>query len=369
MRNDILIIAALSGLWAGTAATQTVFETDIDSSELRAVPLEKPAPVFPGGVRTGQEGWVRVDFIVTPDGRVTDPIILDSIGGVGFEQAALDALDGWRFATPADRAQLGNNIAEMRFEVRRGRDLATSNFLRRYRRIMTHVHNGETAEARAQLNEAIALGGWNLYEETMLALMAGRVEDQEGNSIGKLGHYRRALAVDDHNALTGQDRRDLLKRIFEVEHASGQYTAALATSERLRAEAGSKADLESIAPALAAIRETLESDAALTARGRLGTACNCEEGKPLWHYRPTRRNFEFAQADGALARFEARCDAYRLQSLIETGATYSLPADAQNCRVFVFGDAGANVEFIEPGDAPAQSSWQARAAHENSAAE
>ncbi len=352
MRNNMLAVAALSGLCAGPAAAQTVFETDIDTSEFRAVPVAMPTPSFPGGVRTGQEGWVRVDFVVTRDGRASDPVILDSIGGEAFEQAALDAIDDWLFAMPAEGGvELGNNIAEMRFEVRRGRDLATSNFLRRYRRIMTHVHNEETGEARARLDEAVALGGWNLYEETMLALMAGRVEDQEGNGLGKLEHYRRALAVDDNNALTGKDRRDLLKRIFEVEYETGQYTSALATAERLRSERDSDADLESIAPALAAIRDTQESDAALVARGRLGTACDCEEGTPLWYYRPTRRDFAFAGADGALTNFEARCDSYRLQSPIETGASYTLPADAQNCRVFVFGDADASFEFVEPGGA------------------
>lgn len=351
MQKNMLAVAALFGLSAGTAAAQTVFETEIDTTELRAVPVAMPSPAFPGGVRTGQEGWVRVDFVVTRDGRATDPVILDSVGGEPFEQAALDTIEDWRFETPEDGAELGNNIAEMRFEVRRGRDLATSNFLRRYRRIMTHVHNEETGKARARLDEAYALGGWNLYEETMLALMSGRVEDQEGNGFGKLKHYRRALAVDDHKAVAGKDRRDLLRRIFEVEHETGQYTAALATAERLGAEAGSKADLEAIAPALAAIRETLESDAALIARGRLGTACDCEAGKPLWYYRPTRRDFEFAESEGALTNFEARCDSSRLQSPIETGASYSLPANAENCRLFVFGDAGASVELIEPGDA------------------
>lgn len=347
MRINTLIVAALAGLVAAPAAAQTVFETVNYNSELRAVPLKQPSPAYPGGIRTGQEGWVRVDFVVTPDGRVADPVILDSVGGVPFERAALDVLDDWRFEAPDDGSELGNNIVEMRFEVRRGRDLATSNFMRRYRRIVTHLLNEETAEARERLDEAVRLGGWNLYEETMLTLMSGRVADQEGNSFGKLEHYRRALALDDHTALTGKDRRDLLLRIFEVEYDSGQYSAALGTADKLRAEPNSEAELEAIGPALDRIGQALSGDGELTARAGLANTCDCEDGVPLWHYRPSRREFRFAAGDGALTTFEARCDRERLRAEIEPGTRYSLPDGAENCRVLVFGDAGATFEFVQ----------------------
>jgi TonB family protein len=347
MRNNIFILAALGGFLAVPAAAQTVFETGNDNSELRAVPVAQPSPAFPGGSRTGQEGRVRVDFVVTPVGRVADPVILDSLGGEPFERAARDVLDDWRFEAPGDGREIGNNIVEMRFEVRRGRDLATSNFLRRYRRIVTHLHNEETAEARARLDETIELGGWNLYEETMLSLMAGRVADQEGNSFGKLEHYRRALAVDDHSALTGKDRRALLSRIFEVEYDSGQYNAALATAEKLKAEPGSKTALDAIGPALETIEKALAGEGELVARASLANTCNCDTGVPLWHYRPARREFRFAQGDGGLKAFEARCDQERLKAKIEPGTRYALPEGARNCRVLVFGNAGTTFDFVQ----------------------
>lgn len=342
-----LALAVLCVISAPVAAQQNLFETGTDTKGLRAVPLEQPGPGFPGGTRTGQEGWVRINFVVTPDGRVADPIIVESIGGEPFEQAALDALDDWRFEEPADGVEIGNNIVEMRFEVERGRDAATSNFLRRYRRIMTHVHNEQTELARERLDETIELGGWNLYESTMLCLMTGRVEDQEGNADGKLEHYRRALAVDNRGAIKGKDRRDLLTRIFEIEFESGQYGAAVETAAALAAEPGSKEAVGAIADDLARVRKALAGSADIVAHARITSTCDCAAGQALWRYEPARRRFAFAEVDPGVERFEARCDAWRLKSDVAPGEVVELPPEAKNCRVFVFGDDNAAFRFVE----------------------
>ena len=346
MRYRFLVVVAAAAC-AAPAGGEPRVETVVDVDELRAVPLEQPAPAFPGGTRTGQEGWVRVHFVVTPDGRVTDPIVIDSIGGAPFEEAVLEALARWRFEPAPDGSEITNNVVDMRFELVRGRDAATSNFLRRFRRIMADIVGEQTAQARTQLDETAALGGWNLYESTMLALMSGRLADQEGSAFGKLEYYRRALAVDTGSAVQGRDRRELLARIFEIEYGAGQYSAALATADALAAEPGGTAELDALAAPLAEMRAALADGGNIVARARLASPCDCADGEGLWQYQPTRKRFAFAKADRGVRRFEARCDAWRLKGDIDPASTHVIPEGSRNCRVFVFGADGAEFEFVE----------------------
>ena len=94
----IIAIAALPTL----AHAKQNFDVDIEKTGT-AVVLEQTQPGYPGkGVRRGQEGWVRMSYVVTPDGRAIDPIILDS----SFGWATLwngwakleDRLAGWKLA-------------------------------------------------------------------------------------------------------------------------------------------------------------------------------------------------------------------------------------------------------------------------------
>ena len=62
---------------------------------------------------------------------------------------------------------------------------------------------------------------------------------------------------------------------------------------------------------------------------------------------PARRTFSFAALNGNVERFEVRCERERLEGLIEADKTWSLPASAKNCQVFVFGEDGASFEFVE----------------------
>ena len=75
------------------------FEIEMDTSGVAASAVEQTAPAFPDGkMRRGQEGWVRLNFVVDPDGSAVDPIIVDSSGGLLFEESALAVVSAWRSA-------------------------------------------------------------------------------------------------------------------------------------------------------------------------------------------------------------------------------------------------------------------------------
>jgi len=341
--NVLIALVATSAITPPAIAQN--YELEIDNQGSTAVPVDQRNPSFPGsGIRSGQEGWVRVNFVITPAGQAIDPIIVDSVGGPGFEASVRDAVAEWTFE-PSDEMR-ANNTTDIRFEIRRGRDMATSNFMRRYRRIVTHLHHEEVEEARAAVDQAAKIGGWNLYESTMLWLMVGRVEGAEGNRDGKLESYRRALGVSNTNSLDSEGRRELLPKLFVLEIEKKQYAAARRTLSALKRVRGTS-ELEALADEIAEMEHMLAGDDPIAAQATLFNTCSSDEGAPLWSYVPARRTFSFAALNGNVERFEVRCERERLKGLVEAGKSWSLPEGASSCQVFVFGEDGASFDFVE----------------------
>jgi TonB family protein len=343
-RAALVTVGAL--LLAPTAQAQ-LHDPTLET-ESGAVVLEQTPPDYPGhAVRKGQEGWVSVSYVVSAAGRAVDPIIMDSSGGPGFETAVRDAMEKWRFEPPASGAEIPANVVAVRSEIRRGRDAATSNFIRRYRRIVTQLAYEEYADARKLVDEAYELGGWNLYESAMLWLMIGRVDGAEGDFVGKLEAYQRALAIGTRKAIGGDDRRELLSRIFELEDRFGQYANAARTFKLLEKELNNSAEMAEFGPRAEEILALMQDSEPLTARATIYNPCDCDAGQPLWTYRPARRTFSFANLSGNVISFEARCETKRIRGNVEEGPSWTLAPEWGSCRVFVFGEDGASFDFVE----------------------
>ncbi len=324
---------------------QSPYEYDLRTTGT-AVVIEQENPGYPGNsVRRGQEGWVRMSYVVTADGRAIDPVILNSSGGAGFEKEARAVIPAWQFQHGP--TELPYNIVNIRSEINRGRDAASSNFIRRTRRILNHLHDEEIEDARKRADNAYALGGWNLYESTMLWLMLGRVEGAENNNAGKLEMYSRAFEMGNSAAIPSDNRVELLEKIFLLQSHFQQYSAAVVTRDRLRKVHGSESAMERTAERAAEIALLLANEKITTANATIYNPCDCDAGEPLWHYTPSRRTFSFANTNGNVERFEARCEGQRIRGSIEPGETWTLAPEWGFCRVIVFGEDGATFDFLE----------------------
>jgi TonB family protein len=347
------VLAGVISALTFTGAHAGKYAVELDTNGVSATAVAQPPPEFPDGdMRGGQEGWVRMNFVVGPEGRAFDPVIVDSSGGPLFEQAALAAVPGWQFDTPGTGMASANNTVEVRFEVGGDSDRAGRSFLRRYRDIVSDLYYEKPANAREKVDMANGFGGWNLYESTMLALLNARVEAAEGDAAEELEYYRRALAISGPTTLKRKNRLEILVRIFELQVDSQQYGEALTTLEELRAAKGSETTLVELDGKISRLETAIEGDERLAVAATIYSPCDCDGGRPLWVYTPARRNFSFAEVNGNVESFEARCDNHRLSAQVATGTRWSLPAEWGSCRIFVFGDDAASFEFIEYRDGP-----------------
>ncbi len=69
-----------------------------NAEQLTHVPLVKVAPVYPSSAqRTGQEGYVILEFTVDVDGRIRNPIVIEESPEGVFADAAIDAAKKFRY--------------------------------------------------------------------------------------------------------------------------------------------------------------------------------------------------------------------------------------------------------------------------------
>jgi periplasmic protein TonB len=55
-------------------------------------------PEYPSRARSrGVEGWVQIEFTITPAGTVKDPKVIDAEPKGLFERAALEAISRWKY--------------------------------------------------------------------------------------------------------------------------------------------------------------------------------------------------------------------------------------------------------------------------------
>lgn len=321
------------------AQTYLIDVSNVGGAEI----IEQAKPGYPGGnVPVGQDGWVRMHFVITASGDAIDPIIIDSSGGTPFEAEAIRAAQTWRFTSPD--AESPNNLVNIRTRIRRGMNKAGLDFIRVYNSIIKKISAERTDAAREKVHKVQEKGGWNLYESTLLWMLRGRTAD---TAAGKLEAYRRALSISTQRSLSNKDRLQLLGKIFVLQDEAGHFADATRTFARLsRMDESSKIAAE-LAPRAAEIDALLSSDATLTARATIYNPCNCSAGQPLWHYRPARPTFSFANLNGNVERFEARCDSHRIRDTVTEGKSWTLAPEWGNCRVFVFGDDGSVFDFVE----------------------
>jgi len=342
------LLVAIFGLAASASVFAQKHTISVWNSGTTATPVEQAEPVYPESLtKSGQEGWVRMHFVVATDGQAIDPIVIDSSGGPAFEEEALKAAANWRFVQPESSTEDAHNLVNIRSEIKGSRNSVTKSFLREHERIVLDLVHEKNDLARTNMDALYARGGFNSYESTMLWLMMGRVAGVEGNDAAKLEYYRRSLGVSSRKTLRIKNKLGLLERIFELEDKFDQHAAALQTFGTLKTASGKTKVDETLAARAEELQELIDGETDLVAQATIYNPCNCDAGRPLWYYKPARRTFSFANLSGNVTNFEARCEKHRVQAPVEAGTKWTLAPEWGSCRVFVFGDDEATFEFVE----------------------
>ena len=128
------------------------------SHQIYAKPIDRAAPNYPTSeLRRGQQGWVELNYVVTEEGEVIEPVVEASSGSYAFERAAIRTVKRWRYE-PA--LQDGEPVQQCKTSVRiafalDGYETGVSRrFQRQYKEISKDIDLEDIDSASAALEDA-----------------------------------------------------------------------------------------------------------------------------------------------------------------------------------------------------------------------
>ena len=322
------------------------------SHQVYAKPIVRPAPMYPRSeLRSRQQGWVDLNYVVNTEGEVIEPVVEASSGSRAFERAALNSVKRWRYE-PAmlngEPIQQCKTAVRISFAVDGSQTGVSRRFHGNYRKIEKALEKGEVDAASSALEDAFDSKGLTLGELSWLWALKARIAGMHGDRKQQLVAVRRALAVS-KDWVPEELRVGLLKTRFILEIQENNLAAAMDAYSKLQAIDG--ADTSQLDPVIENIQAIVESDQLLFSAAEIGGDGTCETCTSQWRYRPVRRAIEIIDIDGNLENLELRCEWKRYVDEARENVAWQIPASWGDCSVVVHGETGSTFKLVELPDA------------------
>jgi TonB family protein len=329
----------------GTAANDAV------DSYIEPVPIQKPAPIWPlGQLGTFREGWAALSFIVSPEGQVTQAMVEASSGNESVENAALNAVQKWRYkpatlnGVPVEHAITRTII---RFQVEGGGG-ARAGFVNDYRQTQEMIARHDLDHARAMLANMESHARFNLYEDAwfwwlkyvyMEAAGGTSVDDRREMLHRAIGYELDYLPADVFVVAS--------VRLFNLEIAASNFAGALDAADRLKASKTAKSAknypdaIAALDSGSARIRTAINGDSTLKVTG---TVSNHD----YWVHGLLRWSFSIGEINGRLDLVEIRCARGNVRySPVTAEHTWTVPRTWGGCSAYIKGEPGTTFVIYE----------------------
>lgn len=318
------------------------------SHRIYAKPVDRAAPRYPKSeIRKRQQGWVRLNYVVTEQGDVVEPVVEASSGSPAFERAALNTVKRWRYE-PAmlngEPIQQCKTSVLISFALDGSQTGVSERFHRRYKKIDGAIDRGDIDSAGSALKNAFQAKGLTLGELSWLWVLRARIAGMQGDKERQLIAVRRALAVSD-KWIPVQLRTGLLTTRVVLEIQKGNYAAAISAYSRLKMIEG--ANTSELDPIIENIQSLVESDKPLFSAAEIGSNGHCESCVSQWRYKPMRRAIEITDIDGQLENIELRCEWQRYVDKARENVAWEIPDSWGACSVVVYGETGSTFKLVE----------------------
>jgi len=175
--------------------------------------------------------------MINDTGKVTDPVIVDSSGGLVFELRAMKHLLKSRYKPATLNAVPVESSHSLRYFFQMNKPVfdASPKFRRMYRKLIRTIEANEKGKATKQLNKMKEYTSLNLYEDAFLNIGLFSYHDKYGSQEEKLLALKRAVGVDEQKKYLPEDTFLLgLSNLFGLLAITKDYQGALDTFERLK---------------------------------------------------------------------------------------------------------------------------------------
>jgi TonB family protein len=343
MKLSVLVLSLFScGLIAQPDSSSSV---ELVESIIPAKPIERVPPKFPTkAARNGNEGWVKLSFVVDENGAVVDPVIEDSSGIRGFEKASLRAIKQWQYS-PAirngEKIEQCRNSVQLDFILDRGPKGGRKRFVREYKNADEALRADNIVLAEQLITQMGEGKIWNSYEDAWFWMLKSEIEKAQGHDSSQLSSLRRAIFSNKSNEHVGdQYYLYLLHQKFILEIKASLFSDALQTFAHIRQRPDSEKKVKVLEKYAIQARQVLKSEDFIVIKGEIGNNGD-------WWHSLSRNRFIFSDIIGTLDTVELRCANKREKYTVAEETEWKIPKSWGRCKIMVIGDTQANFNLVE----------------------
>jgi TonB family protein len=343
MKFSLLTLSLISSVLI--AQPEPVSVVELVETVIPAKPIKRVSPRFPtNAARNGNEGWVKLSFVVSENGTVIDPVIEDSSGIRGFEKASLRAIKQWQYS-PAIRN--GENIEQCRnsvqldFKLEKSTNGGRKRFVREYKKAEEALKTNNIILAQQLITEMSEGKIWNSYEDAWFWMLKSEIEKALGHDSSQLSSLRRVLFSNkSHKHVGAQYYLYLLHQKFILEIKASLFSDALQTFAQIRQHPDNEETVDALEKYAIQARQLLKNEDFIIVKGEISS-----DGD--WWHSLSRKRFIFSDIIGTLDTVELRCANKRQKYTVAEDTEWKIPDSWGRCRIMVVGDTQANFNLVE----------------------
>jgi TonB family protein len=310
-------------------------------------PIERATPRYPASAaRRGAEGWVELNFMISPDGRPYEIYTVDHAGDDAFVDAARRALERAVYEPARIGGQPVDGSSSMRIEfVLEGASAgARPSFASRYRRFMSTLTEASQPEADSALNDLEAEGILNNYEDARLNLARYSYALQYGTPGQQMTHLKAALgeslAKPDFESFLEQGvARDARRNLAQLQLQNAYFGEALDTLELMR--------LRNDDEGAELFRDATEQLKAFKADETAYSVAGLIKDNGSWLIKLFKTRFQLDDLTGTIEELKLRCQGEYVYFRFDPDLQYTVSEASGECTLEVIGDPGTSFTLVQ----------------------
>lgn len=307
------------------------------------MPIDRVMATFPKKASDlGQEGWVRVSFVIDIHGKVVDPIIHDSTGNKLFEKAAINAVSKWQYS-PALRN--GKPIEQCQSKVHidfliSGQERTVSRkFHQIYRTIFKQLTDNQLNKASERLQDLSQEQLKTYTEYVHLQSLWAILYEKQGQDELALEKLRQ-IENQGYKYLDEASYASMMSKLFVRYINNNSIGKALELITKIQTQLKEHELSKALVDYRPKLEALIEGNEEIVVKGR------GREGR-IWYHQLVRSHFEIHSLESPLEKVELRCANKRSTHLGISSSGFKIPKKWGHCGLYIVAEPGQIFDIVE----------------------
>lgn len=307
--------------------------------------IKYQAPIYPRiAAERGDEGWVRLSFVVSADASIKDIQVIDHSDVDAFIRPAINAASKYQFQPATQNGIPVDSIEEIKilFQMEGKPKGASRKFASKFRLFRKAILKEDRAKALVHLKALRTIKVNNHYEYAFLNL----AEYYHGllnkdNDFVQITRLRAATRIANVEPYIPNDAwGDAMKSLFVLEARVGDYGAALDTFERIPDKKVFSDIRTKLDPFQQEIRQLRHNKTPISSKVKLNQ-------RGFGYLDLLKPVFTVSNLDGQVDSFRLSCDSGISTVEFRLDSEYKIPESFGRCSLRIRGLAESRFDLVQ----------------------